>query len=92
MPPHSHVKAVFSPVGKTHPGYSALVRERRRLNLNPPFQLILLTTFDAECRIIAHQEIPIDTVVRQATHLGLPLLGIPLQRGELYVSRIETGL
>ena len=95
MPHHSHVKVVFFSGGKdSFLAIRSLARERRRSDLHPPFQLILLTTFDADSRIIAHQEIPIDTVVRQATHLGLPLLGIPLRRGsgELYVSRIETGL
>ena len=95
IPPHSHIKVVFFSGGKdSFLAIRALVRERRRLDSHQLFQLILLTTFDADSRQIAHQEIPIDTVVRQASHLGLPLLGIPLRRGsgELYVSRIETGL
>ena len=73
---------------------STLARERRRPESHQPFHLILITIFDAESRCIAHQEIPIDTVVRQATHLGLPLLGGPLRRGsgETYVCRMEAGL
>ena len=61
---------------------------------SPPFHLVLLTTFDAESRTVAHQEVPIDNVLRQARHLGIPLLGVPLRRGsgETYVSRIEGGL
>lgn len=59
-----------------------------------PFHLILLTTFDAETRVIAHQEVNIETVLRQAQHLQIPLLAIPLCRssGETYLSRIEKGL
>ena len=96
MPPHLlHVKVVFFSGGKdSFLAIRALARQKRRLDLHPPFHIILLTTFDADSRIIARQEIPIDTVVRQATHLGLPLLGIPLRRGsgETYVSRVEEGL
>ena len=59
-----------------------------------PFHLILLTTFDSESRVIAHQEIPINTVLRQAQHLQIPLLAIPLSRasGDTYLSRLEKGL
>eukprot|EP00438_Fugacium_kawagutii_P029550 Skav201251 [mRNA] locus=scaffold1492:9324:11258:+ [translate_table: standard] len=58
------------------------------------FCLVLLTTFDAPSRIIAHQDISIDVVQRQAKHLGLTLLGIPMHRGssESYVSRVNRGL
>ena len=56
--------------------------------------LILLTTFDVKSRIVAHQEIGIDTITRQATHLNIPLLGVPLHRGssETYVERISSAL
>jgi diphthamide synthase (EF-2-diphthine--ammonia ligase) len=46
-----------------------------------PFGLVLLTTFEATSRIIAHQDVPISSVVRQAEHLGISLLGVPMQRG-----------
>eukprot|EP00913_Durusdinium_trenchii_P026038 g24429.t1 len=56
--------------------------------------IVLLTTFDAPSRIIAHQDISIDMVQRQAKHLGLTLLGIPMHRAssESYVSRVTKGL
>ena len=56
--------------------------------------LILLTTFDATSRIIAHQDIHIDTIIKQATHLNIPLVGVPLIRSskEPYVSRIKRSL
>lgn len=59
-----------------------------------PFGLVLLTTFDATTRIIAHQDIAIDQVVRQASHLDITLLGIPLRRGsgETYTERLRGGL
>jgi diphthamide synthase (EF-2-diphthine--ammonia ligase) len=60
----------------------------------PSFALILLTTFDATIRVIAHQEVPIATVVRQAKYLKIPLLGVPIQRGssERYVDRIKRAV
>ena len=91
IPPGSHVKVLFFSGGKdSFLAIRELARERRR----QPFHLVLLTTFDAESRIIAHQEIPIDDVLRQATHLGIPLLAVPLWRGsgESYVCRVEAGL
>ncbi|KAJ8613643.1 hypothetical protein CTAYLR_003119 [Chrysophaeum taylorii] len=56
--------------------------------------VILLTTFDGNSRTIAHQEVDVEKVVRQATALGVGLVGVPLQRadGEGYVSRIRRGL
>jgi diphthamide synthase (EF-2-diphthine--ammonia ligase) len=61
---------------------------------NEKFGLVLMTTFDATTRVIAHQEVSIDQVVRQAQHLNLALVGIPLRRGsgEAYVDRIRQGL
>ena len=53
--------------------------------------VVLLTTFDVATRTVAHQEIPIDAVIRQAEHLGLPLLGVPLHAGEAYMDRIRAG-
>jgi ABC-type Fe3+-hydroxamate transport system substrate-binding protein/diphthamide synthase (EF-2-diphthine--ammonia ligase) len=56
--------------------------------------LILLTTFDATSRVVAHQEIEIETIVRQAKHLNIPLLGVPMHRAssETYLSRIGSAL
>jgi len=53
---------------------------------------VLVTTFDAPSRIVAHQELDIEQVVRQAEALDAPLLGIPLVSGIEYVERIATGL
>jgi diphthamide synthase (EF-2-diphthine--ammonia ligase) len=59
-----------------------------------PFGLVLLTTFDASTRVIAHQEVSIDEVIKQATHLNITLLGVPLRRGsgETYMDRVQKGL
>ena len=54
--------------------------------------LVLLTTFDAQTRAVAHQDIPLDQIIRQADALELPFVGIPLQPGRLYVDQIEEGL
>lgn len=59
-----------------------------------PFGLVLMTTFDATSRTIAHQEVGIDQVIKQASHLDINLVGIPLRRGsgETYTDRIRCGL
>jgi diphthamide synthase (EF-2-diphthine--ammonia ligase) len=58
------------------------------------FGLVLLTTFDAESRMIAHQEVSIEDVLKQAQHLKISLLGVPLHRGsgQTYVERITQAL
>ena len=68
----------------------ALVRQ----SLVKPFALLLITTFDASSRIVAHQEISIQDIVKQAEHLQIPLMGVPLHRGssERYVNRIHRAL
>ncbi len=65
--------------------YRALVREGVQ-------NLVLLTTFDARSRIIAHQEFAIDAVVEQAAHLGVPLIGVPLHPGGEYLDHIAPAL
>ena len=60
-------------------------RALRREGLRP---IVLLTTFDAASRKIAHQELDIELVARQAEYLGVPLLGVPLHPGEVYEERI----
>ena len=64
------------------------------INNEPTFGVVLMTTFDATTRTIAHQEILIEDVIRQAQHLDLTLVGIPLRRGsgETYLERIGRGL
>lgn len=54
--------------------------------------IALLTTFDAETRVVAHQEVAVDLLVRQADALDVPLLGIPLHPGLDYVNRVADGL
>ena len=61
----------------------------RTLGREARHPVVLLTTFDVGTRIVAHQEIGIDSVIRQAEHLGLPLLGVPLHSGETYMDRIR---
>lgn len=62
------------------------------------FPLVLLTTFDATSRAVAHQEVPIQQIIQQAQHLQLPLLGVPLHRHHnnsnslSYVQRIQQAL
>lgn len=51
--------------------------------------IVLLTTFDARSREIAHQEFRIDRVVEQAAHLGLPTIGVPLHPGGDYVDHLK---
>lgn len=56
------------------------------------FEVILLTTFDSDMRTIAHQEIGISVVVRQAAALGVSLIGVPLAPACSYEERITTAL
>ena len=84
-------KVLFSSGGKdSFLAIRALVKSYQ----DGPFGLILVTTFDATTRVIAHQEVGIDKVVRQAAHLDITLVGIPLRRGsgETYTDRIRSGL
>ena len=55
-------------------------------------QLLLLTTFDATNRTVAHQEVPIKAIVRQASTLGVPLLGVPLWPHIPYEERVGEAL
>jgi diphthamide synthase (EF-2-diphthine--ammonia ligase) len=55
-------------------------------------RVVLLTTFDAGSRIIAHQEVPVARVVAQARALRVPLLGVPLRRGGDYLGTLSDGL
>jgi diphthamide synthase (EF-2-diphthine--ammonia ligase) len=54
--------------------------------------IVLLTTFDARSRIIAHQEFAITEVVEQALHLNAPLIGVPLHPGGEYLDHIAPAL
>lgn len=65
--------------------YRALLREGVR-------PVVFLTTFDAASRTIAHQELAVEMVVRQAEHLRVPLLGVPLHPGLAYEARIAEAV
>lgn len=54
--------------------------------------VLLLTTFDAKTRVVAHQEVSIADVQRQARSLDLDLLGVPLHPGMAYLERLRAGL
>lgn len=56
--------------------------------------VVLLTTFDATSRIVAHQEVGAKDVEKQAQHLNVGLVGVPLHRhaGTGYVSRLEAAI
>lgn len=54
--------------------------------------LVLMTTFDAASRRVAHQEVSIADIQRQAEALDLDLVGVPLHPGTEYLERIERGL
>lgn len=90
---HEKIKVLFFSGGKdSFLTIRALVRQYYQQE--PKFGLVLLTTFDASTRNIAHQNVAIDEVMRQASHLNITLLGIPLRRasGEAYKDRIQRGL
>jgi len=59
-----------------------------------PAGVVLVTTFDADTRTVAHQGVGARDVERQARHLGVALVGVPLHRhsGEGYASRLAAGL
>ena len=54
--------------------------------------VVLLTTYDGRSGRVAHQELPIDAVARQAAILNVPALGVPLARGGAYVEQVQRGL
>lgn len=88
---HDKIKVLFDSGGKdSFLAIRALVRQYGEC----PFGLVLLTTFDAQSRIIAHQDIHVDDIIRQARHLDISLLGIPMHRAsrEPYLERIRRGL
>mmetsp|Transcript_43782 Transcript_43782/g.143538 ORF Transcript_43782/g.143538 Transcript_43782/m.143538 type:complete len:253 (-) Transcript_43782:240-998(-) len=52
-------------------------------------RLVLLTTFDAGSRQVAHQEVQIDAICEQAESLDLPLVGCPLVPHIPYGTRLD---
>ena len=65
------------------------LRALQRQGVRP---IVLLTTFDAQSRLIAHQEFAIDEVIMQAVHLGLPVIGVPLHPGGDYLDHLTPAL
>lgn len=55
-------------------------------------RLVLLTTFEGTSRQVAHQEVPVDVICRQAECLGLPLVGCPLWPHAAYAERVAEAL
>jgi diphthamide synthase (EF-2-diphthine--ammonia ligase) len=94
---HDTVRVLFFSGGKdSFLTIRALMRQRlqQQQEQKDGFGLILLTTFDAASRHVAHQELEIDIILQQARHLNITLLGVPLHGGtqQSYVSRIKRGL
>ena len=92
----ARVKILFWSGGKdSFLALRALVRQGLESDENggAQFSIVLMTTFDAASRVVAHQEIHMSTVVQQAAALDIPLVGIPLHRGtsESYVDRVRRG-
>ncbi len=74
-------------------GKDSFLALRNRANeLCSTENIVLLTTFDAVTRVVAHQEVPLSCIVKQAKHLDLDLIGIPLHPGIEYSKQIAAGL
>ncbi|KAI2504767.1 Diphthamide synthase [Fragilaria crotonensis] len=83
------IKVLFFSGGKdSFLAIRALVRQAY------PSEIVLLTTFDAISRVVANQEIPIQLIERQAKHLDLSLVCIPMHRasGIDYIDRLRAGM
>lgn len=55
-------------------------------------RLVLVTTFDAKSRVVAHQDVPFSDIERQARWLDIDLIGVPLHPGSDYLERVGAGL
>ncbi|MGV0035202.1 MAG: DUF5522 domain-containing protein [Candidatus Azotimanducaceae bacterium WSBS_2022_MAG_OTU7] len=84
--PNSEV-ALFWSGGKD--SFLALRELERR---DPASDVTLVSTFDAATRIVAHQEIPIEHLIKQASVLGRPMIGVPLMPHREYVSQVVSGI
>lgn len=81
------VSVMFSSTGKD--SLLALRATARKGNVG---NIVLMTTFDALSRGIAHQETRIDDALRQAQHLDLDFVGVPLHPGIEYEERVGDAL
>ena len=72
----------------------AMLKPGGRLYEIGPSGVILLTTFDSSTRVVAHQDVSARDVERQAKHLDVGLVGVPLHRnaGAGYVARLRGAL
>lgn len=62
---------------------------------NPEANIKLLTTYDESSDLVPHQNIPIEDIKEQATHLGLELITVPLPTdcpNDIYLERIQKTL
>ena len=76
---------VFWSGGKdSYLAYLALLNEGSK-------NIVLLTTFGVASGIIAHQDIPFRSVIKQAKHLNRPMLGVPLYTGD-YLEQVTKAL
>ncbi len=80
------VDVLFWSGGKdSYLAYRKLIAESRR-------PIVLLTTFDVHSRVIAHQEVHADQVARQAQHLEIPILGVPLYSDRPYEEQVGDAI
>lgn len=86
-PAGKRVAVLFHSGGKD--SYLALRATRRE---HPELSPVWLTTFDAQTRIVAHQELAIETIVGQAQALDVALLGVPLVSGADYAATVGRAL
>ncbi len=63
-----------------------------RLHRSGSKNIVLVTTFDGATESLAHQDLHLSAVRRQARSLNLPLLCIPLYRDGDYIERVTIGL
>jgi ABC-type Fe3+-hydroxamate transport system substrate-binding protein/diphthamide synthase (EF-2-diphthine--ammonia ligase) len=89
---HTNIKVLMFSGGKD--SFLTIRQLVKDYEQGPPFGLLLMTTFDATDRVVAHQNVSIDDVVKQAVHLDISFVGVPLRRGsgEPYAERIHAGL
>ena len=73
-------------------GKDSFLTLRALQRTQPGNRVVLVTTFCANERRVAHQELELDSIIRQADHLELPLLGIPLHSGREYRDAVEPAI
>mmetsp|Transcript_3668 Transcript_3668/g.13177 ORF Transcript_3668/g.13177 Transcript_3668/m.13177 type:complete len:324 (+) Transcript_3668:131-1102(+) len=89
-PAQTTVAVLFWSGGKD--SFLTLRRLWRDKQADASLELVLLSTFDVSSRVIAHQEVSIRMVVKQAQHLDISLLGVPLHKGKPYTDTIREAL